>query len=40
MNYLQAIVNMAAGEPIELPRVPRKITVMKGISLHVMEGTA
>jgi carbamoyl-phosphate synthase large subunit len=39
MNYLQAAIGLVAGINVTLPERAREVTVMKGISLHVMEAT-
>jgi len=36
-NYLKALLDMVRGETASLPDKPRRITVMKGISLHSCE---
>lgn len=33
-NYLRAVLNMVRKQPFALPAHPKKVTVMKGISLH------
>ncbi len=37
MNYLKAVLDMAAGNPVTLPAEPRPVTVMKGLSIYWFE---
>jgi carbamoyl-phosphate synthase large subunit len=36
-DYFRALLDMVRGEPVSLPKRPKKIVVMKGISLHWFE---
>ena len=38
MNYLKAVLDMIAGNPVSLPVEPKTVTVMKGLSLYWFEG--
>jgi len=37
MNYLGALIDMARGKPFIFPETPRDVTVVKGVSVHVIE---
>jgi len=40
MNFLRALIDLSAGRPVDLPKSPNEITVMKGISVYSAEAIA